>query len=441
MYTYITNGVSKLSDVLKELFMATRTLEDWTALYYEAMPLFSPSAPVDEAALFAGRQIQIGKLVETVLERGKHAVLFGERGVGKTSLAKVFRILFPSIVSKVRLIRQQLSGDDSFSDVWKKVFKEIDVSARSDGQEKLITTADFYDGAITPDDVVREIRVAFSSNEIPVIIFDEFDRATEGVRRQMANVVKDLSDDSVNVTVIIVGVSDDIGGLLAEHASLRRCLEQVPMPRMSNNEMKEIINKRIPRLGMKIEPNALWKIVTLSRGLPSYVHLLGGYSVQEAISNHQQEIMEMPVDAAIRRALEKSQESVRSDYAAAVYTNRTDTLFREVLLACALAKTDDRGFFSPQFVVEPLSSILEKLVKIANFQNHLKEFISKDRGSILLRRGKARGYKFRFSDPMMQPYIIMRGVEEGLIQANALDVLSSPEQPQFRFPNAPPPPS
>jgi hypothetical protein len=410
-------------------------------LHYEAMQLFSPSAPVDEADLFAGRQVQIRKLIETVLERGKHAVLFGERGVGKTSLAKVFRVLFPALVSEVRLIRQQLNADDSFSEVWKKIFKEIEVVVRSDGEEKRITAADFYDSTISADDVVREIKTAFGGNEIPVIVFDEFDRATESVRRQMANVVKDLSDDSVNATVVIVGVSDDIGGLLAEHASLKRCLEQVPMPRMSNDEMKEIINKRIPRLGMKIEPNGLWKIVILSRGLPSYVHLLGVYSVQEAISGRKLLITEAHVDAAITRALEKSQESVRSDYAAAIHTNRTDTLFQEVLLSCALAKTDDRGFFTPQSVVDPLASILKKSVKIANFQNHLKEFIGKDRGAILIRRGKERAYKFRFSDPMMQPYIIMRGVEGGLIQTNALDVLSSPEQPQFQFPTAPQKPS
>ncbi len=416
--------------------MAPRTPEDWRTLHYEAMQLFSPSAPVDEAALFAGRTPQIRKLIETVLEKGKHAVLFGERGVGKTSLIKVFRLLFPSVVSEVRLMREALSPGDTFSDVWRKVFKDIEVLVRDGKDEKQITAADFYDAEISADDVRREIASAFSANEIPVIVFDEFDRANQTVRKQIANVIKDLSDDAVNVSVIVVGVSDDIGGLLEEHASLRRCFEQIPMPRMSADEMKEIINKRIPRLGMKIDPDALWKIVTLSRGLPSYVHLLGLYSVQEAIDNRRLVITEKHVDAAIRRALEKSQESVRTDYAAAVHTNRKDTLFREVLLACALAKTDDRGFFTPNSVVAPLASILGKTVKIANFQNHLKEFVSKERGGILIRRGKERAYKFQFSDPMMQPYIIMRGVEDGLIQANALDVLSSPEQPQFQFPNA-----
>jgi Cdc6-like AAA superfamily ATPase len=421
--------------------MPPRTTDDWETLHFEAMQLFSPSAPVDEAALFAGRQTQIRKLVETVLEKGKHAVLYGERGVGKTSLVKVFRLLFPAIVSKVRLIRQALGPDDTFTDVWRKAFKDIEVLVRDEGEEKRISASDFYDGEISADDVEREMANAFSANEIPVIVFDEFDRATATVRKQLANVIKDLSDDAVNVTVIVVGVSDDIGGLLEEHASLRRCFEQVPMPRMSNDEMKEIINKRIPRLGMKIDPDALWKIVTLSRGLPSYVHLLGLYSVQSAIENRRLVIAESHVDAAIRRALEKSQESVRSDYAAAVHTNRKDTLFREVLLACALATTDDRGFFTPNSVVAPLTSILKKPVKIANFQNHLKEFIGKERGAILIRRGKERAYKFRFSDPMMQPYIIMRGVEEGFIPANALDVLSSPEEPQFQFSSEPQKPS
>jgi hypothetical protein len=34
---------------------------------------------------------------------------------------------------------------------------------------------------------------------------------------------------------------------------------------------------------------------------------------------------------------------------------------------------------------------------------------------VLIRRGKERAYKFRFRDPMMQPYVIMRGIDEGII--------------------------
>lgn len=409
-----------------------KTPDDWDALSYEASQLFSPSAPVDEAALFAGRQPEVRRLIEAILEKGKHVVLYGERGVGKTSLVKVLNRLFPTITNRLVLMREQADPTDSFSSIWTKVFKDIELTVRIDGNERTISLADIQEGEIKPDDIRRELERAFSPNEIPVIVIDEFDKTSDSsIRKLMANTIKFLSDYAVNVTIIIVGVADDIGDLLEEHESISRCLEQIPMPRMSNTEMKEIISKRLPRLGMKIEPDALWKIITLSRGLPAYVHLLGMYAVQDAARTRRLAITESNVDAAIKRAVEKSQESVQRDYAAAIHTNRTDTLFKEVLLACALAETDERGMFSPNAVVQPLTKILRREVTIANFQNHLKKFISNERNRILVRKGKERAYKFRFRDPMMQPFVIMKGVEERLVDPSALDVLSSPEQPEL----------
>ena len=98
----------------------------------------------------------------------------------------------------------------------------------------------------------------FKAPDIPVIVIDEFDKAEdESVRTLTANLLKHLSDYSVNVTVVIVGVADEIGELHTQHESLARCIEQIPMPRMSNEEMREILLKRLPRLGMKIVPDAL----------------------------------------------------------------------------------------------------------------------------------------------------------------------------------------
>ncbi len=411
---------------------ATKTPDDWEALAYEASQVFSPSAPVDEAALFAGREPQIRRLIEAILEKGKHVVLYGERGVGKTSLVKVLNRLFPTITSRLLLMREQADPTDTFSSIWVKVFKDIQVTVRLDGEQRSIPLSEIQEGELKPDDIRRDLEKAFLPNQIPVIVIDEFDKASSTtIRKLMANTIKYLSDYAVNVTLVVVGVADDIADLLDEHESISRCLEQIPMPRMSNSEMKEIISKRLPRLGMKIEPNALWKIITLSRGLPAYVHLLGMYAAQDSARTRRLTITEANVDAAIKRALEKSQESVQRDYAAATHTNRTDTLFKEVLLACALAQTDERGMFSPNAVVPALSRILGRDMTIANFQNHLKKFISDERSRVLIRKGKERAYKFRFRDPMMQPYVIMKGVEDNLVAASALDILSSPEQPEL----------
>jgi hypothetical protein len=44
---------------------------------------FTPTAPIKSRDLFAGRKVQVDKVVRAVLQRGEHAILYGERGVGK----------------------------------------------------------------------------------------------------------------------------------------------------------------------------------------------------------------------------------------------------------------------------------------------------------------------------------------------------------------------
>ena len=53
------------------------------------LEVFSPSAPVDREEIFAGRADQLAALFVVSRQRGQHAVIYGERGVGKTSLARI----------------------------------------------------------------------------------------------------------------------------------------------------------------------------------------------------------------------------------------------------------------------------------------------------------------------------------------------------------------
>jgi hypothetical protein len=53
----------------------------------------------------------------------------------------------------------------------------------------------------------------------------------------------------------------------------------------------------------------------------------------------------------------------------------------------------------------------------------MNEFLSPDRGSVLWREGKPRNYSYRFSDPMIQPYIVMTALADGLITENDLRLL------------------
>ena len=52
--------------------------------------VFSPISPIKRRDFFFGRRIQLEDVVDAINETGQHAILYGERGVGKTSLIQMF---------------------------------------------------------------------------------------------------------------------------------------------------------------------------------------------------------------------------------------------------------------------------------------------------------------------------------------------------------------
>lgn len=409
------------------------TPSDWFQIAFEASHLFTPATPIDVQEYLNGRRSQIRDMLEATMERGRHVVLYGERGTGKTSLAKTFKLLFPDTLRHIFSVRVSADSGDDFSSLWRKIFRDLQIEISRDGNKEIIPLSELYDSAITPDDVRRELARMFRPNDIPILIIDEYNEIRDAsTRNLMSHTLKALSDDGVNVTVVIVGVADDVNELIANHPSVQRCLAQVRMPRMTAPEMDEILEKRLPYLGMQITDKAQERIVGLARGLPSYVHYLGLEAVKSATHREHLEIDDGDVDLAIQQVLKKTEESNGTVYAQAVHSNRSEALYRPILLACALAPSDDEaGHFVAQSVCEPLKQLLSRNVSIATFDDQLKAFTTNDRGSILVRRGSARKYRYRFAEPMMHPFVIMRGIKEGLINSRSLTALAY--QPQRRF--------
>ena len=405
--------------------------EDRRALRFEIGNLFTPSSPINVAELFAGRSDKIMQILDTIAEPGRHAIIYGERGVGKTSLAQVIEYLVPAGNEKVWANRKPCDPSDDFTSIWKKIFRDIWFSVDTVEGTERFTVDEIYPGEITPYDAVREIKRSFSLNQTPIIVLDEFNEIGDPDASQlMANTIKAFSDDGVRCTLVVVGVGDSVSALIKEHESISRCLEEIFMPRMSREELEEIIDKRLAQTPMIIEPDAKWKIVILSRGLPMYVHRLGKQAALRAIEQGRKRIKEQDVDEAINEMLQGSLQSLRDIYEAATRSNQPGNLFKEVLAACAITKSDDAGYFVPAAVKQQLESILRRSMTIAQYQNHLNDFSSK-RGDILQKAGTERAYRYRFRQPEMQPYVIMKGLADGLIEGELKSILSFPEQPDL----------
>lgn len=399
---------------------------------FEINQLFTPSTPVNAAELFAGRLGQIMRIVDTIAEVGRHAVVFGERGVGKTSLMQIVPYMVPDRVGRIRYCRVPAFPNSTFHSLFNSVFKNIKFSADVGDGVQEYDVSETFTGTIAPDDVVREFR-HFSPNDIPIVVLDEFNEITDVETPMLvANTIKALSDSGTNVTIIIVGVADNVTQLIENHESIQRCTEQIPMPRMTTDELSEVLDKRLRQLGYTITGDAKWKIINLAKGLPAYVHGLGKHACLSAlVVGGRLHIEEMHVDAAIDGLIASSDRTFKDSYDAATRSAQPDNLLKEVLTACALAKVDESGYFRPAAVKEPLSGILGKSVEIANFQNHLKAFIDPKRKAILQRDGEPRAYRFRFRQPAMQPFVLMKGMTENIISIDAKRALSSPEEPDL----------
>ena len=416
------------------------TAEDWQALWADVTEAFSPGAPVQERELFAGRTAQIRSLEDAVLQRGRHAILYGERGVGKTSLANVMQLVMSGTSRELLYVRVNADPTDSFTSLWRKVFKRLTyVTPSSEGQTTKRLDEDLQ-SQLTPDDIQLALN-DFTSNQIPIIVLDEFDRITNRQTTQLvADTIKALSDYSVGATLIIVGVAEDVSSLIEGHESITRSLVQVKMPRMSIDEQKQLVLVRYKRCGIRTDADAVWKIVFLARGLPYYAHLLAMNAARYSVEHRKLSVSHEDVDKALERSITELDQSIKERYVMATRSQKGDTLYTSVLLACAFASTDELGRFQQTAVSAPLNRIKPgKDYKPSTFALHMNAFCEIDRGQILQRFGTPRNYRYRFSDPMMQPFVILKGLNEGRLTDETAEIFATKPQLELSFPSEPGP--
>ena len=381
---------------------------------------FRPAAPIDRRGLFSGRVEQIGELFSVVGQPGQHAVVYGERGVGKTSLtAVVAELLRGSNVATVRVI---CDSSDDFSSIWRKALGEIGLRTSTagfgfaaepkEGSEPASTL--LGSGRVTPYDVMRALEALAGERSLAIFV-DEFDRVVDPDDRALfAETIKTLSDRVVSATIVLVGVADDVNELIREHRSIERALVQIRMPRMSRSELAEIAMKGIEAAQMSIQKAAVDSVTGLSQGLPHYTHLLTQLAGQAALSARRANVESRDMNAAVERAIDRAGQSVAAAYHRVVEDEEGHR--GEVLLACALASEDEFGFFSTADVEGSLGQIGTEGLAQQDVAGELNQLADGEEEPVL-QRGGAGSRRYRFANPLLQPYVLMRGLSDGLVKA------------------------
>src|SRR6266436_9786892 len=159
---------------------------------------FTPGKPVDNLDLLAGREKQISKVLETVFSPGQHAAIYGERGVGKSSLANlIYDIVFSTGKENFIPVRINCGNLISFHEIWREIFRQIQIASK--------------EGEVLMEDQVSDtpnseaIRHIFEQASNPsIVVIDEFDRVDATTAAAMSDTIKTLSDRAVDTTLVIV---------------------------------------------------------------------------------------------------------------------------------------------------------------------------------------------------------------------------------------------
>ena len=376
----------------------------WQELDVKLSQVFSPATAISRRDLFHGRHAIVRRLIDTANQAGQHAIIYGERGVGKTSMANVLSgFLAPFTSEQIVSARVNCSRETSYTQIWSSMFRETGTPVKKEPFESL-----------TVDDVFGALREERSRKLI--LIIDEFDRIEDpDIDALFADTIKTLSDFDLDTTLILVGVADDVDDLITEHESVDRCLVQIHLPRMPFEEMMDIVRSGVGSAGMEASDEAVSGICAVSMGLPHYAHALGLASGRAAIDDRRTRVEASDVDNAMEALLTVSQQSILRQFDLATASPRRENFYFQVLLACSLASTDDLGYFRAADVREPYSHIMERDMEIPSYARHLHGLSGPERGDVLERQGRPHQYRFRFSNPLMQPYVLMRGLQSEMV--------------------------
>jgi energy-coupling factor transporter ATP-binding protein EcfA2 len=94
---------------------------------------FTPNTPVNSIDLFSGRHKQIDKVLGAVFSPGQHAAIYGERGVGKSSLANIiYDLVFAAGKQNFVPARVNCSQGITFAEIWREVFKQVPITREGD---------------------------------------------------------------------------------------------------------------------------------------------------------------------------------------------------------------------------------------------------------------------------------------------------------------------
>jgi hypothetical protein len=233
---------------------------------------FNTAVPVSDRHGLAGRKKELARLLDAVVKQRKHALIYGARGSGKTSLARVFGDLADE-AGCVALYGSASEGAD-IDGLFRPFLDELPI-------QRGIAASVPADRPLNVQQLANLFVQGVSQRTL--LIVDEFDRVgAERTRHEVAALLKLLTDMHSTVQIVLVGIAGNVDGLLAAHPSLRRHLSAQPVAPIERDELAGLLRLCAHQAGLVFEEDAVETIVSAAIGSPYHARLFGMHAALTA---------------------------------------------------------------------------------------------------------------------------------------------------------------
>jgi hypothetical protein len=384
--------------------------------------VFTPgSPPLEEHNVYVERA-GAEKALRKAVERRWVPVVWGEYGVGKTSLVLRF---FQREKEEGRLVYISSVADLTLPDVFRTILEHLnyavdvestvaDTAGVEAGINLKVVTAKAR-GATT--DTRKQQFVVTSPTDTALnnllreskltVVLDETHKASEEMRAALANWIKATRTGGAGFTLVLVGTSTDAGRLVALDPGIDRYVKEMAVDLMSTDEAEWIVDEGLRRLGLTISSALRGRLVQSAAGAPTIVQALCLDASEAAIEQGRDEVIEADVRSAVDAYLEEHGGRLYDHYTKAIETTGPRRYRKQVLRAVAMVPND---YATMDDIRGGVSAGLGEDVPAQSLSGPLRDLKTPEYGKILKDVDRevsgARIHNLTaFSDPMMKSFV------------------------------------
>ncbi|MDQ2743004.1 MAG: ATP-binding protein [Chloroflexota bacterium] len=398
--------------------------------------VFTPNRfPLEEHNVYAARTKAEADL-GSAIGRNQVPVVYGEYGVGKTTLVKkyfheeeaagrfvhvlnpankniddVAKVVLEAIGYRVEVSRETSTGSAVEGSVEAGVFAALkaklsgELTESESRREELLVTSPTDQGFLK----------VLADAEITIAI-DEMHKSSDGFRLQLADLIKAASNQGLPYPrIVVLGTTADAEELVRQDEGVDRLVREVRVEPMIDDESRFVVTEGMQRLGLGISGSDTETIIRTAAGAPALLQEICLDVAEHAVKAGRDHITRDDIGASVRAFLLNSQARLTQRYMTVIETVGPRRYRKQILRAMAESAND---FVTMDELTQTISKNLREDVPATALSGPLRELKKLEYGEILrdVSRPSSDGTRVynltAFKDPRMKAFIrAMHAVE------------------------------